>query len=180
MDDRVLISFRGGATPTLGAIMGGRPPAVVIATHRFAMEAILPARNGHLIEPYLPAPCQRGRRHGLERVLAAALMAVAAGTLVRSLALPGPIWIGAVVLSKGIAVGSILLVALVQRDFPNKAGGLIGLDAAAMAGMAGIAPSWSCRPLASRNRADAGRSASGCCSRWSGHRSGTRRSVASA
>jgi CP family cyanate transporter-like MFS transporter len=80
-----------------------------------------------------------GRRRGLERVLGAALLAIAAGTLVRSLALPGAIWIGTVVLSSGIAMGNVLLPGLVKRDFPEKAGGLIGLYAAAMTGMAGIA-----------------------------------------
>ncbi|WP_395943367.1 MFS transporter [Brevundimonas sp.] len=86
----------------------------------------------------LVAP-QVGRRHGLERVLGAALAAIAAGTLVRSLALPGAIWIGAVLLSVGIAFGNVLLPGLVKRDFPTSASGLIGCYAAAMAATAGLA-----------------------------------------
>lgn len=79
-----------------------------------------------------------GRRHGLERVLAGALVAIFAGTVVRSLALPGAIWIGTLVLSAGIAFGNVLLPGLVKRDFPDKAGMLIGLYAAAMASAAGV------------------------------------------
>lgn len=79
-----------------------------------------------------------GRRHGLERVLAGALVAILVGTVVRSLALPGAIWIGTLVLSAGIAFGNVLLPGLVKRDFPDKAGMLIGLYAAAMASAAGV------------------------------------------
>ncbi|WP_256661881.1 MFS transporter [Pseudomonas sp. Hp2] len=80
-----------------------------------------------------------GRRHSLERVLTWAVAAILLGTLVRSVPLPGAIWIGTGVLSAGIAFGNVLLPGLVKREFPTKAAGLIGLYAASMAGMAGVA-----------------------------------------
>jgi CP family cyanate transporter-like MFS transporter len=80
-----------------------------------------------------------GRRYGLERILGTALIAILAGTLLRSLALPGAIWAGTLVLSIGIAFGNVLLPGLVKRDFPTNASGLIGCYAAAMAAMAGLA-----------------------------------------
>ncbi len=78
-------------------------------------------------------------RRGLEHVLGWAVVAIFIGTLVRSLALPGAIWIGTALLSAGIAFGNVLLPGLVKREFPAKATNLIGLYAAAMAGMAGLA-----------------------------------------
>lgn len=86
----------------------------------------------------LVAP-QVGQRCGLERVLGAALLAILVGTLARSLALPGALWIGTLLLSIGIAFGNVLLPGLVKRDFPTSASGLIGCYAAAMAAMAGLA-----------------------------------------
>jgi CP family cyanate transporter-like MFS transporter len=79
-----------------------------------------------------------GRRHGLERILGAALGAILVGTLLRSLWLPAGLWIGTILLSAGIAFGNVLLPGLVKRDFPDRAAGMIGLYAAAMAGMAGL------------------------------------------
>lgn len=80
-----------------------------------------------------------GRRHGLERIIGASMIAIAAGTLVRSFAVPGAIWLGTLILSAGIAFGNVLLPSLVKRDFPDRAAGLIALYAAAMAAMAGLA-----------------------------------------
>lgn len=80
-----------------------------------------------------------GRRHGLERILSASIAAILVGTLLRSLWQPAGLWIGTVLLSAGIAFANVLLPGLVKRDFPDNAAGLIGLYAAAMAGMAGIA-----------------------------------------
>lgn len=79
-----------------------------------------------------------GRKHGLERVLGAAIAAILVGTIVRSLSFPAAIWVGTILLSAGIAFGNVLLPGLVKRDFPSGAAGLIGLYAAAMAGMAGL------------------------------------------
>lgn len=80
-----------------------------------------------------------GRRHGLERILGAALGAIVMGTVLRSLWLPAGLWVGTILLSAGIAFGNVLLPGLVKRDFPDRAAGMIGLYAAAMAGTAGLA-----------------------------------------
>lgn len=80
-----------------------------------------------------------GRIFGLERVLAAALAAIAGGTIVRSLDFHGSLWGGTILLSTGIAFGNVLLPALVKRDAPHNVAGLIAAYAAAMAAMAGLA-----------------------------------------
>lgn len=80
-----------------------------------------------------------GRRHGLEHILGAGLIAILLGTLIRSLPLAGALWIGTGLLSIGIAFGNVLLPGLVKRDFPTKAASLIAWYAAAMAGTAGLA-----------------------------------------
>jgi CP family cyanate transporter-like MFS transporter len=80
-----------------------------------------------------------GRRFGTSRVLGASMLAVAAGTVLRSLPLDGAIWPGTLMLSAGIAFGNVLLPGLVKREFPERAPALIGMYAAAMASVAGIA-----------------------------------------
>lgn len=80
-----------------------------------------------------------GRKYGAGRVLGAALLAIAAGTVLRSLPLDGAIWVGTLMLSAGIAFGNVLLPGLVKREFPERAPALIGMYAAVMATTAGIA-----------------------------------------
>lgn len=88
-----------------------------------------------LLSPVAPIV---GRRHGLERILGMSLLAIVSGTVARSVAMPGALWFGTILLSAGIAFGNVLLPGLVKRDFPTRAAGLIGLYAAAMAAMAGL------------------------------------------
>ncbi|MEI7297647.1 MFS transporter [Paraburkholderia tropica] len=80
-----------------------------------------------------------GRRFGLERSLAIALVAILIGTLIRSCPLSGGLWIGTLLLSCGIAVGNVLLPGLVKRAFPEHATLYIGVYAAAMASAASLA-----------------------------------------
>lgn len=80
-----------------------------------------------------------GRKYGGARVLGASLLAIAAGTGLRSMPLDGALWIGTLMLSAGIAFGNVLLPGLVKREFPQQAPVLIGMYAAAMATIAGIA-----------------------------------------
>ncbi len=67
------------------------------------------------------------RRHGEERVLLAALVALAAGLLLRG-AMPGSLLFPGTVLATGaIAVMNVLLSSLIKRRWPERAGFLIGL-----------------------------------------------------
>jgi MFS transporter, CP family, cyanate transporter len=80
-----------------------------------------------------------GKKFGLERVLAAALLAIAAGTLVRSSGPHVAVWAGTLLLSLGIAFGNVLLPGLAKREMGAQAPTLIALYASAMAGFAGLA-----------------------------------------
>lgn len=80
-----------------------------------------------------------GGKYGSSRVLGAALLAIAGGTGLRSMPLDDAVWAGTLMLSAGIAFGNVLLPGLVKREFPHQAPMLIGMYAAAMATVAGIA-----------------------------------------
>jgi len=78
-------------------------------------------------------------RHRPERTLGWGLFAILIGTVLRSLPIPGALWIGTGMLSAGIAFGNVLLPGLVKREFPARAASLIGVYASAMAVLAGVA-----------------------------------------
>jgi MFS transporter, CP family, cyanate transporter len=67
------------------------------------------------------------RRHGEERVLLAALLALAAGLLLRALAPGALLFPGTVLAAAAIAVMNVLLSSLIKRRWPERAGFLIGL-----------------------------------------------------
>lgn len=89
-------------------------------------------------------------RWGLERSICAALLLLAAGTVLRSLPaplLPGEessaaqisLLTGTVTLSLGIGIGNVLVPAVVKRDFPDRVPLMTGLYTATMAGVAAAA-----------------------------------------
>jgi MFS transporter, CP family, cyanate transporter len=73
------------------------------------------------------------RRYGEERVLAAALVLLAGGVLLRSLAPSALLFPGTIVASTGIALMNVLLPSLVKRRMPERAGLVIGLYLLALA-----------------------------------------------
>ena len=73
------------------------------------------------------------RRYGEERVLAAALVLIVGGLLLRSAAPSALLFPGTIVAGAGIALMNVLLPSLVKRRAPDRAGWLIGLYLLALA-----------------------------------------------
>ncbi|UUX95909.1 MFS transporter [Aquabacterium sp. J223] len=88
-----------------------------------------------LVSPLAPA---MARRLGLERTLAAALALLAAGIVLRSLPGSVPLFAGSALLGSAIAVGNVLLPALVRRDFPARIGVMTSVFVTTMAGTAAV------------------------------------------
>lgn len=80
-----------------------------------------------------------GRRLGLERALFIAMAALCAGIAVRSLPGIAPLFIGTLIGGVAIAVGNVMLPALVKREFPQRIGPLTGLYSVVMMLMSGLA-----------------------------------------
>lgn len=77
---------------------------------------------------------------GIERSVLVALLVLGFGTVLRS-ALPETValYAGTALLGGGIAVGNVLVPALVKRDFPHRVPLMTGLYSATMAGCAAVA-----------------------------------------
>lgn len=83
---------------------------------------------------------QLASRLGVDRTVFGALILLTIGTLVRSLpGFSGWLWTGTVLLAAAIAVGNVLMPAIVKRDFPTKVPLMTGLYSAFMSGFAAIA-----------------------------------------
>ena len=79
------------------------------------------------------------RRLGIEPVLLAMMVAVAAGLAVRVLDGPVLLFVGTVVAGGAIAVGNVLVPPLIKRDFPGRAGLMMGVYTMAVSGSAAAA-----------------------------------------
>jgi CP family cyanate transporter-like MFS transporter len=80
-----------------------------------------------------------GRRLGGEAALVGALLAVAAGTLVRGIPSTAALFAGTVVAGIGIAVGNVVAPAVIRGRLPSRLGPLMGLYTASLSVGAALA-----------------------------------------
>jgi CP family cyanate transporter-like MFS transporter len=105
-----LTSFIRSATGLPGVLIG-----LLTALPLLAFGAISP------LAPRL------ARLWGIEVLLLISLLGLTAGILLRSLALPGLLFLGTALLGAAIAISNVLLPALIKRDFPHQIGLLTGI-----------------------------------------------------
>ena len=79
------------------------------------------------------------RRFGMERVLLASMLVLAAGILLRSAGAIAMLFLGTAILGAAIALGNVLLPGLVKHEFPERAGLMTSVYVTAMAISAAIA-----------------------------------------
>lgn len=72
------------------------------------------------------------RRLGVEGALALALLLIGVGTAMRAVPPTALLFLGTAVLGVGIALGNVLLPALVKRDFAERSGSMTSLYSSAM------------------------------------------------
>ncbi len=88
------------------------------------------------VSPVVQRPA---RRLGAERVVGWALLALAGGIALRSAPGVGSLWLGTALLGAGIAVGNVLLPAVVRRDFAARSALVVGCYSAVMGAVASTA-----------------------------------------
>jgi cyanate permease len=96
------------------------------------------------------------RRLGMERVLLASMLVLAAGILLRSAGAAPALFLGTAVLGAGIAIGNVLLPGLVKREFPERVGLMTSTYSTVLAVSAAIAAGASF-PVAGQVAASAGK-----------------------
>lgn len=79
------------------------------------------------------------RRLGLERTLAASLLLLTAGILLRAVPSVALLFTGTILLGIAIAFGNVLLPSLVKRDFPNHTGIMTSVYSSSMGAGATVA-----------------------------------------
>ena len=89
-----------------------------------------------LLAPIAPAVT---RRLGAERALALALVPVLVGVLVRAAPSAAALFAGTILAGAGVAVGNVVVPAIVKRRFEDRAGAIMGIYVATLGGGAALA-----------------------------------------
>ncbi|MFB4300327.1 CynX/NimT family MFS transporter [Actinomadura sp. NTSP31] len=79
------------------------------------------------------------RRVGAETAIAGSLVLITAGILLRVVASPVSLFVGTVLAGAGIAMGNVLMPAVIKRAFPRRVGSLTGLAMMLMAASGAVA-----------------------------------------
>ena len=79
-----------------------------------------------------PVSAMMARKHGLERTLFGALIAIALGIVLRSVGASWGLYLGTAIIGMGIAAGNVLLPSLVKRDFSTRVASVTGAYALIM------------------------------------------------
>lgn len=120
-----------GLAPVLGMIRD----SFGLSTARAGLLTTLPLLAFALLSPFAP---WLARRWGLERALFGALILIACGVTLRSGGQQWGLFAGTAVIGAGIAVGNVLLPALLKRDFPSRIAIVTGAYALTMGLAAGV------------------------------------------
>ncbi|MFF8727143.1 MFS transporter [Streptomyces sp. NPDC015171] len=88
---------------------------------------------------FAPAAPALARRTSTETVLAAACTLTLAGILTRTFPTPAALFTGTLLAGAGIALGNVLMPAVVKRHFPDRVGTMTGLTMTLMAATGALA-----------------------------------------
>lgn len=136
---RASITAVGPLTPFIRGTTG--LPDVLIG-----LLTALPLLAFGAISPLAP---RLARARGIEVILLASALGLMAGIVLRSLPLPGLLFLGTALLGAAIALGNVLLPALIKRDFPRQIGLMTGVYSTLLGAGGAIADGVSI-PLAQR------------------------------
>jgi CP family cyanate transporter-like MFS transporter len=124
-----------GVAPLIGQIRADTG----ISNGAAGLLTTLPLLAFGLLSPVAP---RVARRFGIEGVLLASLLVLAAGILLRWVGAVAALFLGTAILGAAIAFGNVLLPGLVKREFPERAGLMtsvystsLGISAAFAAGV---------------------------------------------
>jgi CP family cyanate transporter-like MFS transporter len=124
------------ALASVGPVLGDVRADLALSGVAAALLTAVPVFCLGALAPIAPA---LSRRWGMEPTVALALAVLAVGLLVRVLGGPGLLFAGTVAAAAGIAVGNVLLPAIIKRDFPSRTGTMMGVYTMALSGSAAVA-----------------------------------------
>lgn len=124
------------ALASVGPVLDDVRADLDLATTGAALLTTLPVLCLGVLAPLAP---RLARRLGFERTLAAVLVVLLTGLLLRVADGPAVLFAGTAAAAGAIAVGNVLVPALIKRDFPGRTGTMMGIYTMSLSGAAALA-----------------------------------------
>jgi CP family cyanate transporter-like MFS transporter len=124
------------AITSVGPVLGDIRTDLQIGGTAASLLVALPVIGFAVVSPLAPGIA---RRVGLEPALGGSLLVLAAAIVLRSVPVPGALWVGTAGLGAAIAMINVLLPALIKREYPDRVGQMTGFYSALQSGVAAIA-----------------------------------------
>lgn len=124
------------AVASIGPILPEMRADVPLSATAAALLTMVPVLCFGLLAVVAP---RLARRSGIEPVLLGVVAALALGLAGRVIDGPGLLFAGTVLAGGAIAIGNVLLPPLIKRDFPDRAGLMMGVYATTVSGSAAVA-----------------------------------------
>ena len=124
------------AITAVGPLIGDIGAAAALNNSMLGLLGALPLIAFALISPLVHHPAGRW---GMERTILISMFVLAAGLIVRSYTGFAGLWIGTAIIGCSIAVGNVLVPAIVKRDYANHISLATGIYSAVMSVGAGVA-----------------------------------------
>lgn len=120
---------------SVGPVLGNISSDLQLSSAAAGFLTGLPLIAFAVFSPVAPAVASR---LGLDRALWVSLFILASGIVLRSLPVPGLIWVGTALIGLAIAFLNVLVPSLVKRDFPTRVSQVTGSYTATQAAFAAI------------------------------------------
>lgn len=123
------------AITTVGPVLSDIEDDLGLSSSAASFLVSLPLLAFAVVSPFVPRVAVR---LGLERTLAAALVILAVGLVVRSVPPTALLWVGTLLIGVAIAVLNVVLPSWVKRDFPTKIGQVTGAYSSVQSAFAAV------------------------------------------
>lgn len=124
------------ALTSVGAVLERIGDSTGLSEPALGLLGALPLLGFAVVSPMVHGPAARW---GVDRLVLVAMAVLCAGLVVRSLPPIAALWIGSVMIGASLAVGNVLVPAIIRRDQPTRIPLLTGINTAVMNTSAALA-----------------------------------------
>lgn len=124
------------ALTSVGSVLGQIGDTTGLSGSALGLLGALPLLGFAVVSPLVHGPAARW---GVDRVVLVAMVVLCAGIIIRSLPPLPALWVGTALIGASVAVGNVLVPAIIRRDQPSRISLLTGVNTSVMNASAALA-----------------------------------------
>lgn len=124
------------ALTSVGSVLGQIGDTTGLSGSALGLLGALPLLGFAVVSPLVHGPAARW---GVDRMVLVAMVVLCAGIIIRSLSPLPALWVGTALIGASVAVGNVLVPAIIRRDQPSRISLLTGVNTSVMNASAALA-----------------------------------------